>query len=370
MTKLRVGIVGAGHLGKIHARLLNSQDDVEVVAIADPSPSAQQQVLDEIETRAVSDYQKLYGQIDAAVVATPTRTHFAIASELLQNNIHTLIEKPLTDSVSDAQKLVNLADRSGLVISVGHVERFNPAIKAAMDLVGTPKFIQASRMSGYTFRSTDIGVVHDLMIHDIDLINSMFPGEVVDTRAVGMSMFGHNEDMAQARIQFSCGGVANLTASRCSFNNERSFQVFGTEGYASVDLAQSKVTFVKVPSWVRNRQYDVLDTTPEQQAFIREQLFTKVLPKSEIEVPKTNAILAEQKDWIHSIRTGETPRVSATAGMQAVEIAQGVIDSVAMHRWDAQPQSTGPLGVVPESWPAKKATAPAPFVAKSVQRAA
>ncbi len=369
MTKLRVAVVGAGHLGRIHARLLNSQDDVEVFAIADPSPAAQQNILDEIDTRAVSDYRKLIGQIDAAVVATPTRTHFDVASELLKNKIHTLIEKPLTDSVSDAQELVELADETGSVISVGHVERFNPAIKSALELVGTPKFIQASRMSGYTFRSTDIGVVHDLMIHDIDLINSIFAGEVIDTQAVGMSMFGHNEDMSQARIQFSCGGVANLTASRCSFKNERSFQVFGTQGYASVDLAESRVTFVKVPDWVRNRQYDVLDTTPEQQAFIREQLFTKVLPKSEIEVPKTNAILAEQKDWLNAIRTGESPRVTATAGLQAVEIAQQVLDSVGTHQWEStEPQTaetTGPLSILPNSWPAQNTDA-----ASTVRKAA
>lgn len=353
MTKLRVAVVGAGHLGKIHARLLKTQDNVELVAVADPSPSAQRQILDQIETNAISDYRKLIGEIDAAIIATPTRMHFEIAHELLSAKIHTLIEKPLTDSVSDAQELVHIADRNGCVIQVGHVEQFNPAIKAALDLVGQPKFIQASRMSGYTFRSTDIGVVHDLMIHDIDLANSMFPGEVVETRASGMSMFGHNEDIAQARIQFSCGGVANLTSSRCSFTPERSFQVFGTKGFASVDLANSKVTFVKVPNWIQNRKYDLLDTTPEQQAFVRDQLFTKILPKSEIEVPTTNAILSEQKDWIEAIENNESPRVSVEQGRQAVAIAQTVIDSIAAHRWSAaDAQSTGPFGVIPESAPA------------------
>lgn len=350
MTKLRVAVVGAGHLGKIHARLLSSQKNVQLVAVADPSPAAQQHVLDQFETEAVSDYRKLFGKIDAAVVATPTRTHFSIAQELLSEKIHTLIEKPLTDSVSDAQELVHLADRNDCIIQVGHVEQFNPAIKAALNLVGQPKFVQAARMSGYTFRSTDIGVVHDLMIHDIDLVNSMFPGEVVETRAMGMSMFGHNEDIAQARIQFSCGGIANLTASRCSFKSERSIQIFGTEGYASVDLAESKVTFVKVPNWIRDRQYDLLDTTPEQQEFIRDELFTKILPKTEIDVPTENAILSEQKDWIEAIRNSEPPRVSAEQGRQAVEIAQTVIDSIATHRWSAaEPQSTGPFGVVPGS---------------------
>ncbi len=347
MTKLRVAVVGAGHLGKIHARLLNSQDDVELVGIADPSPAAQQQVLDQIETQVVSDYRKLIGQIDAAVIATPTRMHFAVAKELLESKIHTLIEKPLTDSVSDAQELVYLADRNDCVIQVGHVEQFNPAIKAALNLVGQPKFIQASRMSGYTFRSTDIGVVHDLMIHDIDLVNSMFPGDVVETRANGMSMFGHNEDIAQARLQFSCGGIANLTASRCSFTPERSIQIFGTKGFAGVDLGTSKVTFVEVPGWIKNRKYDLLDTTPEQQAFIRDELFTKILPKSEIEVPTVNAILAEQKNWLECIRNNESPVVTVEQGRQAVEIAQRVIDSIAAHRWSSSDvQSTGPFGVV------------------------
>ena len=346
MTKLRVAVVGAGHLGKIHARLLSSQNDVELVAVADPSPLAQQQVLDQIDTRAVSDYRKLIGEIDAAVVATPTRMHFDIANQLLNERVHTLIEKPLTDSVTDAQELVHLADRTGCIVQVGHVERFNPAIKTALDLVGQPKFIQASRMSGYTFRSTDIGVVHDLMIHDIDLVNSMFPGTVVDTRAIGMSMFGHHEDMAQARIQFSCGGVANLTASRCSFQAERGMQIFGTDGFASVDLTESRVTFVKVPSWIKQRKYDLLDTTPEQQAFIRDELFTKILPKSEVDVPKTNAILQEQKDWIESIHSNESPAVSAEQGKQAVAIAQSVIDTIAAHRWSAcETESTGPFGM-------------------------
>lgn len=350
MTKLRVAVVGAGHLGKIHARLLKTQDDVELVGIADPSPAAQQQILDQMETQAVSDFRKLIGDIDAAVVATPTRMHFGIAQDLLNASIHTLIEKPLTDSVSDAQELVHLADRNGCVIQVGHVEQFNPAIKSALELVGQPKFIQASRMSGYTFRSTDIGVVHDLMIHDIDLVNSMFPGDVVETRATGMSIFGHHEDIAQARIQFNCGGVANLTASRCSFTPERTLQIFGTKGFASVDLGESKVTFVKVPSWIQSRKYDLLDTTPEQQAFIRDELFTKILPKSEIDVPQNNAILSEQKDWIEAIVNNESPRVTVEQGRQAVAIAQSVIDSIAAHRWSAtDAQSTGPFGVIPNT---------------------
>ena len=347
MTKLRVAVVGAGHLGKIHARLLKTQTDAELVAVADPSPIAQRDISEQLDVKTVSDYRKLVGQIDAAVIATPTRMHFEIARELLSQNIHTLIEKPMTNSVSDAEELVHLANRNNCVVSVGHVERYNPAIKSALDLVGTPKFIQASRTSGFTFRSTDIGVVHDLMIHDIDLVNMIFPGKLIETRALGMSVFGHNEDMAQARLQFDCGGVANLTASRCSYDSQRSFQVFGTDGFANVNLAQSTVCFVKVPGWIKNRQYDLLDTTPEQQAVIREQLFNKILPKTEIKVPQSNAILSEQKNWITAILDNEPCRVTAEQGKQAVEIAQKVIDSIAAHRWSKHDtQSTGPFGII------------------------
>ena len=350
MTKLRVAVVGAGHLGKIHARLLKTQTDAELVAVADPSQIARREISKQLAVKTVSDYRALTGQIDAAIIATPTRMHFEIAHELLSQKIHTLIEKPMTDSVSDAEELVHLANRNNCVVSVGHVERYNPAIKTALELVGTPKFIQASRTSGFTFRSTDIGVVHDLMIHDIDLVNTIFPGNLIETRALGMSVFGRNEDMAQARLQFDCGSVANLTASRCSYDAQRSFQIFGTDGYANVDLTQSTVCFIKVPSWIRNRQYDLLDTTPEQQAMIREQLFSKILPKSEIEVPKSNAILSEQKNWITAIRDNEPCRVTAEQGKQAVEIAQSVIDSIAAHRWSKHDtQSTGPFGIMGEA---------------------
>ena len=201
-------------------------------------------------------------------------------------------------------------------------------------------------MSGFTFRSTDIGVVHDLMIHDIDLVNSIFPGKLIETRALGMSVLGHNEDMAQARLQFDCGGVANLSASRCSYQAQRSFQVFGTQGFANVDLTKSTVSFVQIPSWIRDRRYDLLDTTPEQQAVIREELFNRILPKSEIEVPQSNAILNEQKNWIAAIRNDEPCQVTAQQGKEAVQIAQSVIDSLAAHRWEThEPQSTGPFAM-------------------------
>ena len=345
MSRVRIAVIGAGHLGKIHTRLLHSQpEQVELIGVADPSPEAQRAVLDQVETPVVSDYHKLIPEIDAAVIATPTRFHHSVAMDLLENGIHTLIEKPLTDSVTDAEELVKVAADNNCVVQVGHVERFNPAIAKALEHVGTPKFIQASRTSTYTFRSTDVGVVHDLMIHDIDLVNSMFAGTMTESRSVGISVFGHHEDTAQARLQFSCGGVANITASRCSFSPERTIQIFGTDGFASVNLADSTVTAIRIPSWLRQREYDVLETTPEQQAWIREKLFESVLKKQQIAVPTTNAILCEQQDWIESILSGSTPRISAQQGSEAVAIAQSVLDQINTHRWsDTELRMTGPM---------------------------
>ena len=203
-------------------------------------------------------------------------------------------------------------------------------------------------MSGYTFRSTDIGVVYDLMIHDIDLVNSMMPGSLIETRAIGMSMFGQNEDMAQARLQFDCGAVANLTASRCSFTPERSMQIFGTDGFAQIDFTQSKVTLIEVPSWIRNRELDFFHLTLEQQAFVRESLFENVLQKREIEVPRNNAILEEHQDWILAIKEGRDPKVNIEQGSEAVHIAKSVLDSLNTHRWERNNlATTGPLAKLP-----------------------
>ena len=334
MNKLNVAVIGAGHLGKIHTRLLREIENVELVAVAEPSPLAQQQMIDQFDVEVVSDYQKLEGRIDAAVVATPTRFHFSIAKWLLERGIHVLVEKPLTDSVQDAIELVDTAAKSGCTVAVGHVERFNPAIHEALKLVGQPKYIQAARMSGFTFRSTDIGVVHDLMIHDIDLVNSIFEGQLESVQSTGVSVIGDHEDISQAVLTFSCGGVANLTATRCSFQAERSFQIFGTEGYASVDLAESKVTCVQVPDWIRKRKVSLLNLSPEQQGLVRDQLFERILPKREIEVPRINAILEEQKDWISAIGSKRYPVVDIAQGAEAVVIADQVLAEIAGNAWN------------------------------------
>lgn len=339
---LRVAVIGAGHLGKIHARLLPEVEGVDVVAIADPSPSIQRELIETTDVPVISDYRKVIDEIDAAVVATPTRSHFEIANELLGHGIHCLIEKPITDCPWQARQLAEIAIEQDCVLSVGHVEQFNPALQFAFERAGIPKFIQASRTSGYTFRSTDIGVVHDLMIHDIDLCNTAFPGKMIRSHACGFSMFGGHEDIAQARIQFNCGGIANLTASRCSFTPQRNMQIFGTEGFAAVDLADHRVQSIRFPSWLKNNDVDFQSITPQQRDFVRDNLFTEVLPVEEVVPDRTNAILEEQRDWVNCIQNGEPLRNTAEAAAEAVRIAGQVLDQIDQHRWSPEQVGAGP----------------------------
>ena len=343
MSKIRVAVIGAGHLGKIHARLLPQLENTELVGIADPSPRIQRELIETTNVPVISDYRKLIGDIDAAIVATPTRSHFDIAEDLLSRSIHTLIEKPITDCPYQARQLVELAEENDCVLSVGHVEQFNPAIQNALEVVGQAKFIQACRASGYTLRSTDIGVVHDLMIHDIDLVNTAFAGKMIRSHACGFSVFSEKEDIAQARLQFDCGGIANLTASRCSFEPQRSIQIFGTDGFAAVDLANQRVKSIRYPGWMKNREFDFETATLEQREFVKEKLFQEVLPVVEATPDKQNAILEEQKDWINGIRNQSAIRNTGTNAAEAVRIANQVLDQIAAHRWEGGEAIAGPV---------------------------
>lgn len=345
MNQLRIAVIGAGHLGRIHARLLPQIEGVRLVVVADPSPAVQRELIATTAVPIISDYRKIVNEIDAAIIATPTRNHFDIAADLLSRSIHCLIEKPITDCPYQAAQLQGLAEQHNCVLAVGHVEQFNPAIQLAFERVGEPKFIQSCRTSGYTFRSTDIGVVNDLMIHDIDLVNTAFPGRLIQIQACGFSVFGGHEDIAQARLQFDCGGVANLTASRCSFSAERNMLIFGTAGFAAVDLANHKIKSIRFPGWLKQQRFNFQSVTVEQREFIKEQLFTRLLPVEESVPERTNAILEEQINWISAILKGDPVRNTAANATEAVRIAVQVLDQIDRHEWHGN--STG--HIFPES---------------------
>src|SRR5262245_15209090 len=225
MNRLRVAVIGVGHLGRIHARLMAQASEAELVAVIDPSSEARAAVGAELKIPALAHYQSLLGQIDAAIVATPSRLHHAVAIDLLKHGVHVFVEKPMTLNVGDASDLIAAAAAHDLVLQVGHVERFNPALLAATPHLSEPKYIDAVRSGPFTCRSVDIGVVLDLMIHDIDVVLSLVGDELVSVEALGAAVFGPNEDWAQARLTFEGGCVANLFASRVAWQAQRTMQI-------------------------------------------------------------------------------------------------------------------------------------------------
>ncbi len=226
MTRLRVGVVGVGHLGQHHARILAKLPGVELIGVADADGDRAAEVAARCATTALHDYRRLLDIVDAVTVAVPTVMHREVAGVFLARGIATLIEKPIAGSLAEAEQLTTLARARGAVLQVGHIERFNPALRALDQMPIRPKYIAAERLSTYTFRSTDIGVVLDLMIHDLDLLLSMIAAPVRSVAAVGLSLFGEREDVANARIEFEDGSVANLTASRASYAAMRKMRIW------------------------------------------------------------------------------------------------------------------------------------------------
>jgi predicted dehydrogenase len=341
MNKLRVAVIGVGHLGKIHARLLRQVEDAELVGIVDPVEAARAAVASDLNVPAFADHRPLLGQIDAAIIATPTRHHHSVAAELLSEGVHVFVEKPITPSVADAKDLVALAAEHSLVLQVGHVERFNPAFVAAQPHVAQPKYIEVFRTAPYTCRSVDVGVVLDLMIHDLDLVMSLAKSDVVAVDALGAAVFGPNEDWAQARITFRNGCVANLTASRVSPTVQRSLAAHWQGGSAMIDFAAKKASLVSHTP-MQEEPIDILASTPAEQARIRECLFQDYLPLTELPVVESNAILEEQRDFVASIRQSRQPKVSGEDGLRALDAAERILASIAAHHWDGS--SSGRVG--------------------------
>lgn len=342
MNGLKIAVIGAGHLGRIHTRLLKSIPNVHVVGVVDPVDTARDSVAAEFEIGSYPDYHPLIEKIDAAVVAAPTNAHYPIVRDLLESGKHVLVEKPFTEHSGESQELVKLAADRHLVLQVGHVERFNPAWEAVASSIDAPKYIESARTSGYTFRSTDIGVVLDLMIHDIDLILSVVQDEVIDVQALGISVFGGHEDVAQARLTFANGCVANLTASRCSFTMQRNMQLFSEGGYAAVDFNAGTTKVVSPIETLQQRKIDFAELTTDQQQFVRETLFENYLPIREVQVEPKNAIQEELLDFVDCIANSGTPRVTGRDGSNAVVVAEKVLYGIEHHCWTAD--AHGPCG--------------------------
>ncbi len=242
---LRVVVVGAGHLGKIHARLLREHSQAELVGVVDPSLAARQQMATELQVAPFATLEAALPLCDAAIVAAPTSLHATIGQTLLAHGKHVLMEKPLAPSAAESEQLVRLAASQECILQVGHIERFNPAFRAAQAHVRGPEYIEARRWSGCSFRSMDVGVVLDLMIHDIDLILELADSEVVRVQAWGASVLGDQEDVAQARLEFHSGCIAHLSASRVSPQAVRAMAIYCRESHTSIDFSARTLHVVR-----------------------------------------------------------------------------------------------------------------------------
>ena len=344
MTRLRLAVVGVGHLGRIHARLAAGLPEIELAAVVDPCDEARNAAAKETGASPLADHRDLLGSVDAAVVATPTRTHLSVARELMRGGVHVLVEKPIAFASEEADELVQLARQNQVVLQVGHVERFNPGFESIQQKISDPKYIEARRHSAFTFRSTDIGVVMDLMIHDIDLVLASVNSEIVSVEALGVSVMGGHEDMVNARFQFANGAIANLSASRTSYEPARVMNFYSDGGFASIDFAGREAVFVEPRKEILDRTFQIDELSRQDVLQYRESLFEQLLVKRTLPKIEGNAIENELKDFASAINTGRRPRVNGRDGRNAVAAAEKVLESVAQHCWDGHAAGrVGPL---------------------------
>jgi predicted dehydrogenase len=337
MTRLRVGVVGVGHLGQHHARILASMPGVDLAGVADVRADRAEAVAERCATRAVSDYRLLLDSVDAVTVAVPTLLHREVAGVFLSRGIATLVEKPIAGTLAEAEQLARAARASGAVLQVGHIERFNPALRALEKLPIRPKYVSAERLSSYTFRSTDIGVVLDLMIHDLDLLLAMIAAPVRSVAAVGVSLFGQHEDVANARIEFEDGSVANVTASRASYAAVRKMRIWGAEGYASLDFWAKGATLVRPSEQLQRGRLELEGVDLTQPAVVKEHLFGKVLRVDRVQPEPGEPLALELENFVNAASGHERPRVSGDDAVRVMRLADQVLRSLEAHEWNADP---------------------------------
>jgi predicted dehydrogenase len=303
---LKLCVIGMGHMGKIHADKLKEMEGVALCGLIDADSNCLEEASKKHTAPLFKDHTQVLALMDAALIATPTKTHYAIAKDCLEKGIHVFMEKPITTTAQEAQELIAIARAKRLILQIGHLERFSPVFLKALNHIKDPIFIEAQRISMFTGRSTDVDVVMDLMIHDIDLALSIAKSEVTDVRAQGISIVTDMVDVANARIEFSSGCVASLTASRASQKKERTFKIFQKDRYFDLDLLKGHMT-----------------------AFARGDKGATHI--EEYQAEKIDPVKDELKDFVHAIQEKRQPRVEGEHGLKALLLANLIRESIQEH---------------------------------------
>jgi len=308
LTALRVAVVGVGYLGQIHARKYLALPDVELVGVSDQRADAGREFAAACAVPFFADPHELTGRIDAVTVATSTPAHYEIAKLFLANGVHVFVEKPMTRTSAEGRELTALAERSNLKLQVGHVERFNPALLSARDRLDAVRFIECHRLAPFKSRGADVNVVLDLMIHDLDVLLSLIDSRPANVSAVGIPVLTDKIDIANARIEFDDGAIANVTASRVSMTAQRKFRVFQRNQYLSIDFGNGDVQLVTHEGG-----------SVEQRGALKEDRWS---------LEKGDALLAEVTAFIHSVRSGEPCIVGGHDGVAALELAETILEDI------------------------------------------
>lgn len=320
MSKTKVAIVGVGYLGRQHARIYSQLDSVELVGVADKNPERAAQVAQEFRTAAYVDFREVLGKTSAVSLAVPTTEHAGIGCELLRHGIDVLVEKPIATSLAEAEMLIQAARAHQRILQVGHLERFNPAVIAARQIARHPLFFEVHRLGVFTSRSLDIDVVFDLMIHDLDIVLDLVQGPVRAVSAVGLPILSRKIDIANARLEFASGCVANLTASRVSTEKVRKLRFFQQSEYVSLDYTRQDVV--------------VLSVKPG------EGVGAPLIVPRRIETERVEPLKAEIESFLNAVRTRTQPVVTPESSKQALELAHQVVEQIRRHT------SSLPLSVV------------------------
>jgi predicted dehydrogenase len=337
MARLRMAVIGVGHLGKEHARILAGLPEVELVGVADVNLEQAHAIAGRVGCRAYASHRPLLHLADAAVLAVPTMHHHAVAVEFLRRGIALLVEKPLASNLEQAEELIEIARRQRVVLQVGHIERFNPAFETLKRYSFQPKFAECERVGPFTGRSTDIGVVLDLMIHDLDLLLALIQAPVRSVEALGVAIFGGQEDVANARLQFANGCVANLTASRASPVPKRKMRLWAPEGYASVDFAKRRLTLIQPSEELRRHGLDPRKLDPAARALLKDELFGRHFHVLEQDCNTGgDQLTGELRDFVHCVQTGDRPRVHGADGRDALHLATRILQSIQSHLWEGE----------------------------------
>ncbi len=332
---LNVAVVGVGRLGSIHTKLIREFGTFNLVGVVDPVESNRHVAAEEFCTTAFADVDSIIDQIDAAIVATPTVYHHGVSKQLLENGKHVFVEKPITPTLEEADELISVANANDCVLQVGHVERFNPAFLASTAHLNNVRWMECTRTSGYTFRSTDVSVVLDLMIHDIDLMLNVIQSDIRDINAFGYSVVGPHADIAHAHISFVNGAQAKLAASRCADNAERSLLAVSEHKQTTIDFTTASASVQYTSEEMLGLNIDPMGVTAEEKDEISGRFFTDLVPRQELAVPPGNAIVSEHKDFAVAISNGQHVQVPGAAGRDALAVALEIQQRLHAVRHDA-----------------------------------